>query len=199
MAARKLSGRYFMLFLMILSAMLPSGSVGAAESRSLHYDFEGTIEPEWSTPFSTQIGNNKVLGIYNDRNDKYPKGVRLTISDIPPGARVTLSFDIYFIGSWDSEGSLADRWKLGIKGGPPLLELSKFPSAYRDKDEEHPVGNAGSLKVGNRNLPYWIKSEKVSIPPEQIKNGSIALEFQGTLTGRKTEFWALDNVRVEFQ
>jgi hypothetical protein len=171
----------------------------AAQPRVLQYDFEGAIGPEWSTPFSTKIGNNKVLGIFNDRNDKYLKGVQLTVSNIPPNAKVALSFDTYFIGSWDSEGDLADRWVLKAKGGPALLELTKFPATYREKDEEHPVRNVGFLKLGNRNPPYWIISEKVTAPFEQTNNGSITVDFEGTLTGRKTEFWALDNVQVEFQ
>lgn len=163
----------------------------------LQFDFEGSAGKEWATFDVYSIGGNKVLGLFNDKNKKYQRETHLNLKNLPPDTPVTISFDLYLVGTWDSSGELLDRWVMSVENGPTLLDLQKFPSAYADKEEKSPIGNKGVVTVGTRDLAYWVVNESVVVPPEKIVGGAVSLRFQGFLTGRKTEFWGLDNVSVK--
>lgn len=101
-----------------------------------------------------------------------------------------------FVGSWDNEGKLADKFIISVLDGPELLNMTEFPCTLVDNDDSRPVGNDGLVRVGPKERAFWIKPVSVIIPAAEIKDGSIKVQFKGFLTGRKTEFWAMDNVKI---
>ncbi|HPA15427.1 MAG TPA: hypothetical protein PKV75_09195 [Desulfobacterales bacterium] len=182
----------------ILAATDCGGTVSGETSSesSMSPDFEGGVKLEWASDRSFPIGNKNVQGLFNDRNPEFNPATQLKISKIPSGSRIDLSFDLYLIGTWDSGGKQADRWTLGMKEGGILLDLTTFPNRFKDPGEKVPDGNEGFVRIYRHDRAYWMESRRVSISPDQIRGDSLVLVFRGYLTGRKTEFWAIDNVRV---
>jgi hypothetical protein len=185
-------------FFVILAITSSCGTVSRNPSSgsSISPDIESGVKLEWSTRRFFQIGDKNVLGLFNDRNTKFYPAARLKLGNIPPGNRIDLSFDLYLIGTWDSGGKLADRWTLEIEEGDMLLDLTSFPNRFKDPEEKIPDGNEGWARIYHHDRAYWMESHRVTISPRQIHSDSLVLVFRGYLTGRKTEFWAIDNVRV---
>ncbi|NDV27281.1 hypothetical protein [Desulfovibrio sp. JC010] len=151
---------------------------------------------DWSPRKTFMVGENRRLGLFNDRNKRYPSKTVLTLSGLPTDADLKLEFDMVFVGSWDNEGKLADKFIVSAVDGPELLNMTEFPCTLIDNNDSRPVGNDGWVRVGPKERAYWIKPMTVKIPAAAIKEGSIEIQFKGFLTGRKTEFWALDNVQI---
>ncbi|WP_432736057.1 hypothetical protein [Maridesulfovibrio sp. FT414] len=185
----------------VMACMLPSFSHATETGEPVKtYSFSKKKAPaEWSTGKTFLIADDRRLGLFNDRNKKYPSATTLTVSNIPQGSSVEISFDMIFVGSWDSEGKLADRFTVSIAGGPVLLDMTKFPCAVIDDDDNQPTGHDGFVRVGERDRAYWISPVSVEVPASLIINGEATVEFKGFLTGRKTEFWAIDNVTIKFR
>ena len=74
----------------------------------------------------------------------------------------------------------------------PLVE----PAGSHPQEKE-PVDHNGFVEVYGHPRAYWVVSQTAVVPPDQIKDGQLTLIFRGYLTGRKTEFWAIDNVRIK--
>ena len=183
--------------LLLLLAGCGRHSVRSEGTRTFHhYDFESTATPEWEPDKRFRIGENHVLGVFNNRNPRHPPAARLTLKGFPTGSPLTLEFDLFLIGTWDSGGELSDRWELRAGDGPPLLTLTAFPNTFKDPDETVAVGNTGWVKLYGRQRAYWVVRQTVTIPPERFTGGTLALTFSGKLTGRRTEFWALDQVAI---
>lgn len=189
------------IIIMAVTLLLISmaGLSTAAETQSIlrSYNFdERKASEDWSSRKTFVVGKDKRLGLFNNRNKRYSAATTLTINDIPAGKKLEIRFDMLFIGSWDNEGKLADRFTVTVVDGPQLLNMTEFPCTLIDNDDNRPLGNDGFVKVGERERPYWIRPISVSVPSDAVKDGSVSIEFKGFLTGRKTEFWALDNVTV---
>lgn len=163
------------------------------------YDFEEGVAAEWSWKRTYGIEGNTVLGLFNSRNRRFTPETRLNLSGIAEGAAVDLSFDLYLIGTWDSEGPLADRFQVAVQGGGLLLDLATFPNRFADKEEKVPEGHTGFVKVLRKPRAYWRVRQRLAVPAEMIRQGALTLLFKGHVTGRKTEYWALDNVAVTWQ
>lgn len=190
---------FLLLVCLILLAVLANcktASLGQKPQSSITYDFENGVPAEWSTNGVYDMDGTKVLGLFNDRNKKFERSTQLRLSDIPADSFITLAFDLYLIGTWDSSGKLSDRWQVSIPGGPTLLELTVFPNRFKDPDEKMPDGNAGLVEIYGHLRPYWIQHYRITLTPAQISQNTLTLLFRGYLTGRKTEFWALDNMTV---
>ena len=163
----------------------------------VQWDFETQVGPEWSTDRTVDLGSNKVLGLFNNRNRKYPGGTNLTIADIPPNTSIQVVFDLYFIGDWDSGGELADRWTLKIAGADALIDLTSFDHGWQNGVRVPTTGTRGQVDTGRRTLAYHVVTNKIVIQPDRIgADGKLTLDFMGYLTGQGTEFCALDNVSV---
>ncbi|MGB8718769.1 MAG: hypothetical protein WCD46_05620, partial [Desulfobacterales bacterium] len=173
--------------------MVPAG--GATPSHR-HYDFEGAATPEWQPDKRLRIGENHVLGVFNDRNPRHPPQARLILHGLAVDAPLTLEFDLFLIGTWDSGGELADFWELRTGDGPPLLRLTAFPNAFSDPDELHPLGNAGWVPLYGRQRAYWVVRQSVRVPPDRFADGTLILTFSAAVSGRRTEFWAIDQVKI---
>ncbi len=169
----------------------------SAQTFERSYDFQTLpVVPDWSTNMTFSAAGNRVLGPFNSKNERYRDKTVLTLKDVPPGRKLELSFDLYIVGSFDSEGPLADTWGLSADG-TTLLTLNKFPSAFRDKEYKVPIDNDGWVTLYFRRLPFWVTKQKVTVPASATRNGTLTLTFQGSITGRVTEYWALDNVALK--
>lgn len=151
---------------------------------------------DWSARKTFMVGENRRLGLFNNRNKRYPSQTILTLNELPAATNLELQFDMVFVGSWDSEGKLADKFVVSILDGPELFSMTEFPCTLIDNDDSRPLNNDGLVLVGAKDRAYWTEKIRISIPVNEIKKGSISIKFEGFLTGRKTEFWALDNVEI---
>ncbi len=180
-----------------LSLLICTSAALAGKHPFKTYDFSAKkISSDWSTKKTFIISGNRVLGLFNNRNKRYPSQTVLTLKDIPKNSSITVKFDMFYVGSWDSEGKLADSFSVTIPEAAEVMKLTKFPCLLENGDDEKPVNNTGLVKVGERDRAYWVAPLSFTVDRSMIINGELKLEFKGTLTGRKTEFWALDNVKV---
>ena len=180
-----------------LSLLICTSAALAGKHPFKTYDFSTKkISSDWSTKKTFIISGNRVLGLFNNRNKRYPSQTVLTIKDIPKNSSITVKFDMFYVGSWDSEGKLADSFSVTIPEAVEVMKLTKFPCLLENGDDENPVNNTGLVKVGERDRAYWVAPLSFTVDRSMIINGELKLEFKGTLTGRKTEFWAIDNVNV---
>lgn len=183
----------------LVVSFLVFGHAAVGEERGTEvkfYDFESKPGPSWTTQSTAVIGSTRALGLFNDVNNRYSKGTQLALTDLPPGSQVNLSFDLYLIGTWDSEGKLADRFAVTTQDERIVLELKEFPNAFADEEQTQPLGNRGKVFVEGRERAYWVVPQEFTLSPADIGGKEVTLNFRGHLTGRKTEFWAIDNVRV---
>ncbi len=174
-------------------------SPAAAEYKTMKtYSFNKKKAPkEWSSRKTFKIADDRCLGLFNNRNKRYSSKTILTLADLPKGQSIRITFDMFFIGSWDNEGKLADRFTVTIVDGPVVLDMNQFPCTLINNDDTRPVNNTGFVQVGERKRAYWIKPITIDIPHADIKAQKLELEFKGYLTGRKTEFWAINNVQIK--
>lgn len=182
----------------MLLALAVYFSLACADNQPVKtYSFNKKKAPkEWSARKTFKVADNRCLGLFNNRNKRYPSKTILTLTDIPAGKNLQLKFDMLFIGSWDNEGKLADRFTVTVVDGPIILDLRQFPCTLIENDDTRPVNNNGFVQVGVRDRAYWVKPITLNIPAGDIKDNTLDLEFKGYLTGRKTEFWAMDNVKI---
>lgn len=171
-------------------------SADSTASKSYTFD-KKKASKDWSARKTFMIGESRRLGLFNDRNKRFPSDTTLTLNALPANKDIELSFDMVFVGSWDNEGKLADKFIVSVVDGPELLHMTKFPCTLIDNDDSQPVGNDGLVKVGPKDRAYWIKKIAVKIPAAVINTEETEIKFKGFLTGRKTEYWALDNVKVQ--
>ncbi|OEU65271.1 MAG: hypothetical protein BA863_08480 [Desulfovibrio sp. S3730MH75] len=154
------------------------------------------VSKDWSPKKAFSIKENWALGLFNDRNKRYRAQTVLTIKDIPAQSSVKVKFTMIYVGSWDSGGKLADSFIVSIAGGNELLKITEFPCLLEDGDDNKPINNDGLVRVGERQRAYWIQPLTVTIPSSEINEDEVKVQFRGYLTGRKTEFWAIDDVEL---
>jgi hypothetical protein len=82
-------------------------------------NFEGTVGPEWSV-MNTDVsptGGHRFLGRFTNTL------ARLNLSGLPVHTKLTISFDLYVIGSWNGNSTTngPDAWALSLTGGPVIL------------------------------------------------------------------------------
>jgi len=189
--------KLLLLFVLCACALfyVTPASAGYHIIKSYSFD-KKKASKDWSARKTFVVGKNRTLGLFNDRNKRYPSQTVLTLTGLTSTSDLRLKFDMIFVGSWDNEGKLADKFVISIVDGPELLNMTNFPCQLIDNDDSRPVNNNGLVRVGPKDRAYWIKPISISIPAGKIENGSISINFKGFLTGRKTEFWAMDNVQV---
>ena len=161
----------------------------------LSHDFESSIPGEWSTKETVIIDGDTALGPFNSRTKLHARKARLKLEGLPAGTDLLLSFDLILLGKWDEEGTRADSFAL-YADGELLLEVLRFPCDLGDEAENLPAGTPGAAKVDNRWLGSCVLPQQVTIPSSVIQNGELKLTFKGTCSGRRSEFWAVDNVML---
>lgn len=192
----------------------PGEQVQAHGSQRFEYfeDFEGPVGSEWSnrTTSVTPAGGRRFLGPF------VLTEVGLTVRDLPEHDHVTVSFDLFVIGSWDGNNVSCcgpDVWQVRVAGGPTLLSTTfsnddepfdpdftqSYPAPYPLAD--HP-GLTGAAEKGSLGYPlasgYGGVGDSVYHLSFTFEHTADAVEFLfGDLPRPDAnEFWGLDNVRV---
>jgi len=175
--------------LIVISLCLATGRA-AAEKVLYSAGFE-TKAREWSSSETIPFGQGLALGPFNSRHKEAPHRLKLELPDLPAVAGLVLEFDLILLGKWESEGTQADRFEV-LADGNPLLTLTQFPCDLTDEAENLPAGTPGAVPVFNRFLGSCVLKQRLALPADR----PLELKFVGTCTGRRSEFWAIDNVRV---
>jgi hypothetical protein len=177
---------------LLLAAGLFIVLAAPAGAEDLTYDFEAEVPEAWSEDDTHQVtGQSQVLGPFNQRNDDYPNKASLSIGKELQGRPLKVEFDLVLLGNWDSQGSKADSFTVEDGDGNELLKVEQFPCDLTDKDENLPEGTPGATKVGKRYMRHCVLHKSFVLPA-----GAEEIVFKGKTTGRRSEFWALDNVRL---
>jgi hypothetical protein len=135
--------------------------------------------------------------------------VTLTLRNLKPHTRATVTFDLYILKSWDGNNPNygPDRWSLSVQGGPTLLDttFSNNPKTgeYDLSLQNYPVANsapqAGAAVVNTLGYKFFGDSiYRLSCTFDHAGN-TLALNFSSSLfegKGIADESWGLDNVRV---
>ncbi|MCA1985965.1 MAG: hypothetical protein LDL27_05765 [Desulfovibrio sp.] len=159
-------------------------------------DFQSGVPTQFSETPITRLDDIKALGLFNNKNRKRPAGTTLTLEHLPAGKPLELSFDLYLVGNWESRGQrLFDRFTVHANQQQILL-MDQFPCKILNNDETQAVDSLGLVVVKDHVLGYWKVPVRLDIPASLTAGGTLKLDFHARLTGKGTEFWALDNVRV---
>jgi hypothetical protein len=191
----------------------------AAQEMIYFEDFEEGAGPQWSASRTsvTPIGQRRYLGDFENT------AATLTLNNLLPHSRVTISFDLFIIRSWDGneEGDQGpDLWQLTAMGTDVLLRTTfdnhtiteysdhrqSYPEPYRV--EQAPKTGA----VESNTLGYkWNFRGVGSLPADAVYHLDFSLEHsEESLTlefaaeglherFRTNESWGIDNVRVELE
>lgn len=164
---------------------------------------------EWSLRSTsvTPVGGRRFLGEFGSQN------AALTVTNLPPHAEITVSFDLFIIRTWDGIGdsdSGAETWSLSVSGEPSLLRASFLNTFFINKNsgQSYPDAPGTVLHDGrtgaveNNTLGYsWNGRPLDSVYhltftfPHTVS--SLVLNFAGTgLQEIGDESWGLDNVAV---
>lgn len=190
------------LFLALAALVLTVGAckqnpAPVSLTQSQFYDFEDGIPDAFSATDRLRVGGrNWTLGPFNNRKSIWSDDTTLAVKGIPQGAGLQIEFDLYYIGNWESEGKLRDRFWVVDADGNELYSRETFPCKIVNGNEKNPVGADGMITVRKHTLGYWIEPCTLRVPPSSVKNGVAAITFKGQLSGSGTEMWTLDNVRA---
>jgi uncharacterized repeat protein (TIGR01451 family) len=175
---------------------------------SLYYfeDFEGAVGPEWSRRSTSMTpSGRRFLGQF------VTEDTTLKLKALPQHDAVTISFDLYVIGTWDGNHD-PDIWQVGLVDGPVLLRTTfsnddapydpDYPQAYPDwypGSTYHGLTGAaekGTLgypdNSGYRGVGDSVYRMTFTVPHYRSR---LALNFKGITVGGD-EPWGLDNVKV---
>lgn len=183
-------------------------------------DFSSPVGAEWSTTTTelTPIGSNPFLGQFGMTNISGQSTI-LTLNSLPVHSALTVSFDLYIIGSWDGHGIDVgpDVWNFGVVGGTNLLHttFSNLPNINPgDRNQDYPgtypggnfVEQTGSVASNSLGYHYIVGSPAGSVDAQDAtyhltytfaQSGSIVgLQFSSTLTGFPDDYWGIDNIVV---
>ncbi len=158
---------------------------------------------------ASPTGSRRFLGEFDTQED-----VRLSIPDLPDHTRVTLSFDLFIIRSWDgdfNDGMVGpDRWQVLAGDGvnSPLKIIDTTFSNWNGYSQSYPGNYPGTQNISLtgadeiNTLGYMWNS----IPMDAVYNleftfehvgSTLALDFAGLgLQGITDESWGLDNIKV---
>ncbi|HOB98029.1 MAG TPA: PA14 domain-containing protein, partial [Verrucomicrobiota bacterium] len=162
-------------------------------------DFETNPGPEWShTGISvTPRGGRHFLGRFGSQT------VTLTVSNLPPHANLTATFDVFVIQSWDGNNGGPDIWEVGVAGGPMLLHTT-FQNWGSLRQQAYPNnfpggsyrGRIGALEAATLGYSDWDAVYRFSFTFPHASN-VLQLSFRGAnLEGVDDESWELDNLTV---
>jgi hypothetical protein len=175
---------------LVLCGLPGPDAVFAAETVS--YDFESRPDKAWSPRGRMELAEGQALGPFNSRHKEAPRRAKLKIGKELAGKPLTLRFDLLLLGQWDSGGDLADRFEVDY-GGKRVLLVNKFPCKLPPEAELMPENAPNAARVFNRWLAVCRLPQVVTLPPAEEGD---TIVFKGTCSGRRSEFWALDNVSL---
>ncbi|UCD57634.1 MAG: hypothetical protein JSV16_00560, partial [Candidatus Hydrogenedentota bacterium] len=185
-----------------ISADQPETTVQSPPVVLYSNDFGKTVGREWSLPITdtTPQGGRRFLGQFGNES------VKLTLKQLAAHKKLTVSFDLFIIHSWDGNGrSGPDVWELKVDGGQTLLcttfsncednasnDKQTYPGAYPGGSYPARAGAAEINTLGyGRDSVYKVNFSFVH------SASTLVLEFSAHGTQPiPDESWGLDNVRV---
>ncbi|MGE3540445.1 MAG: PEP-CTERM sorting domain-containing protein [Candidatus Tectimicrobiota bacterium] len=209
--------------LSIACALLVFAWIGLAARPTLalpvySHDFESAVGPEWSSTSTavTPVGARRFLGPLSNGTTS------LTLAGLPEHHQVTVSFDLFIIGSWDGNcwasdcSGTPDKWTLALESGPTLLTTTfsnsnsgdnpqAYPDAYGDGTHTYPARTGAEE---NNSLGYCTPSSNPQRPPvcrDAVYHldftfdhtaSTLGLHFSALVATNGSETWGLDNVQV---
>jgi hypothetical protein len=178
-------------------------------------NFESVPGSEWSKTSIevTPVGGRKFLGPLSNET------VSLTLNNLPPHSRITVTFDLLIIQSWDGNntnpGYGPDIWSLSVEGGPTLLNTTfnnhvqdfwvADPAISREQAYPNDLGGSNLAQTGaaeRNSLGYsWLSEASDSVyrvtRTFEHSGSTLKLNFVGTPNQpANDESWGLDNVTV---
>lgn len=204
----------YLLFVAMITLALPQQATAELIYQN---DFQAPVGAEWSTGLRTTAPNagRTYLGQFGNDN------VSLTLGSIIPHTRLSLTFDLYVIGTWDGNhnvlvGAGPDVWTLAVAGGPTLLRTTfsnnesslgfdrqAYPSAFGAGDNPAETGAAeidtlgytvdygGSLGVRGADSVY-----RLSYSFDHSAD-SVIINFSGSgLEVLSNESWGIDSISI---
>lgn len=166
-------------------------------------DFESTL-PGWAAGFSGPAvlhrEENQYMGRFNGKyssTDAVSLFVANPVMSLPSGVtqRVTLTFDLYVIDSWDGDypGHGPDHFIVRLNGG----EI--FNEAFSNQNDSQTFRAPDArFDMGWNAAPDAIYRD-VSITVDALPGQNLNYVFTSTpLTGYWDESWGIDNVRVSY-
>jgi hypothetical protein len=187
-------------------------------------DPPGTSYAEWTatrrqTPqiVESANGTQRFLGefggeklVYGPPFIRVDQVVHLKLDHLPPHRQLTIAFDLYILKSWDGDNANygPDRWKLGVDGGPVLLDTT-FSNNHKTGDYDlsrqgypAPGSAAQTAAAAVNTLGYRFFGDAIyhltytfDHTQDAVKFAFSSSLFEGK--GTADESWGLDNVRVE--
>ncbi len=155
-------------------------------------DFSGTVGPEWSSAQTSNppSGSRSFLGTFDSDM------VTLAVQNLPDHSKVTVSFDLYIIGSWSGH-----TWGVNIDG---VGEQRSTFSNSTASPQSFPVWNAtasnparsGAVEVNTLGYATGDAVYKVKLTVDH-SDPALRLDFFGENLG--SQQWGLDNVQVQMQ
>jgi len=172
------------------------------------HDFAKAPGEEWSNRKTSRTpkGDEGFLGEFGKEE------VRLRLTDLPEHTMLRVSFDLFILRSWDGNHRAwgPDTWRVGLGGGPTLLETSFGYDAVQGTQsypDEYPAGqnpmetgaartDAMGFAFGSQNVPGDAVYKMEFTLPHRRGRVEIAFAATGNLLKIEDESWGLDNVRV---
>jgi len=168
--------------------------------------------PNGKQRFLGEFGGPKILTAppYDPQHFvRVDESVILTLKDLKPHSKATVSFDLYILKSWDGNNPNygPDRWGLKVEGGPTLLDATfsnNFKTGTDDLSlQNYPAANslpqAGSTAVNSLGYRFYGDSIYHLTFRFPHRSDTLILYFSSSLfegKGTDDESWGLDNVRV---
>lgn len=200
-------------------ALVFSTNVCLGQITIYHNDFEQMVGPEWShTSTAMTPSGRQFLGHFG--NDQ----VTLTLMNLPQHERVSLSFQLFVINSWDGNRTDAggdncgsgfvslgpDEWRVDVIGGSTLLyttfennepenHVQAYPGTYPGVDFPSRFGASENDTLGyGQDAVYSFPNFFHNFTFDHSGN-TLTLQFTGGphLQCLADESWGLDNICVD--
>jgi len=172
-------------------------------------NFEGVVGSEWSnTSRDKSPSGRNFLGQFGNET------VSLKLIDLPVHTKVTVSFDLFILRSWDGNNQDVgpDVWNLSVAGGSALLHttFSNFPELPLHDRQAYPKSFPGGDYPGQtgaaekNTLGYKGRDPRRNLDAVYQLNftfphsaSSLVLNFSASgLQELSDESWGLDNITV---
>ena len=145
-------------------------------------------------------------GISAESGSTIDHTIRLSLKDLGPHSKVTVSFDLYLLDSWDGSETRygPDRWLLAIVDGPTLLDTTFSNWRHFLQDYPTPKGKARTGAAANDTLGSTFGGDSTYHFTFTVPHVSdtLAMDFRSLLfegAGIANESWGLDNVEVKVE
>jgi len=175
-----------------------TATVHVVAATNILYQFETGIPAEWApAPSDTAPKGQKFLGQFGNSDS-----TTLTLTDLSPHKTLEITFDAYFIRSWDGDDG-PDSFKVLVDG---VEQFNHTFANFGTFTQNYPVaGSATATSATEKNsLGYKYEDDTpindtvyriVLTIPHTAK--TVTIRFAGTLDeGIDNESWGLDNVRI---